>query len=106
MATFFKTSTVWIVDYQYEGRARRWYKAFSPDVDVAARMAQALHDLYGERARLVQVRQATDEEELLYLRGEEPKNSFCPTGRAPRGTGPALTLADPSVLALKAKVSK
>lgn len=40
-----------------------------------------LHDLYGKRAQLMAVRKATGEEELQYLRGEEPKNIYCPTGR-------------------------
>jgi hypothetical protein len=29
----------------------------------------------------VAVRPATDEEERQYLRGEEPRNPVCPTGR-------------------------
>jgi hypothetical protein len=84
MATFYKTSTLWVVDYQYEGRARRWFKALGPDQAAAStEMARVLQDLYGQRARLVQVRRPTDEEELQYLRGQEPKNVFCPTGHTP-----------------------
>ena len=80
MAEFFKTSTIWVVDFRYDGRARRWFKAFSANDDVLREMANALHDLYGKRAQLVEVRKATEEESLQYLRGEEPKNAYCPTG--------------------------
>ncbi len=80
MAEYFKTSTIWIVDFRYEGRPRRWFKAFGPQDDVRQRMTDALRDLYGERAQLADVRKATDEEELQYLRGDEPQNVFCPTG--------------------------
>jgi hypothetical protein len=44
-------------------------------------MTATLHDLYGDHARIVDLRRATEEEELQYLRGDEPKNVMCPTGR-------------------------
>ncbi|MBQ1766378.1 MAG: hypothetical protein IIZ92_26245 [Aquincola sp.] len=47
-------------------------------------MVAQLAALYGDRAQLVEVRQATDDEETQYLRGEEPKNVLCPTGRHAR----------------------
>jgi hypothetical protein len=78
---FFKTSTTWIVDFTYEGRARRWFKFFGPGIDVRAVMSNELRQLYDDRAQLREVRRATDEEEAQYLRGDEPKNIFCPTGR-------------------------
>jgi hypothetical protein len=81
MATFFRTSTYWVVDYLYEGRPRRWFKAFGPGVDAAAAVSATLHDWYGSKAQLVGVRPATDDEELAYLRGEEPRNPYCPTDR-------------------------
>lgn len=81
MSEFFKTSTIWVVDFLYEGRPRRWLKAFGPDEPVQQRMVTALRDLHGGRARLVSVRRATDDEELQFLRGNEPRNVFCPTGR-------------------------
>ena len=81
MAEYFKTSAIWVVDFRYEGRPRRWFKAFGPQDDVRQRMMAALRDLYGKRAQLVDVRKATNEEELQYLRGDEPKSVFCPTGR-------------------------
>lgn len=84
MAEFFKTSTFWVIDFRYEGRPRRWFRAFSPNEDVPRRMADLLREIYGSRAQLVEVRKATDEEELQYLRGEEPRSVFCPTGRLPR----------------------
>jgi hypothetical protein len=81
MAEFFKTSTIWVIDFRYEGRARRWFRAFGPNADVHERMSAQLRELYGERAHLVEVRKATEEEESQYLRGEEPKNLLCPTGK-------------------------
>lgn len=81
MAEFFKTSTIWIVDFLYDGRARRWFKAFGPNDDVRQLVTSNLHDLYGKRARLVDLRHATTEEELQYLHGDEPRNVICPTGR-------------------------
>ena len=84
VSEFFKTTTTWVVDFRYDGRPRRWFKSFGPGDDVHARVAIELRELYGERARLVEVRKATDEEETQYLRGEEPKNVTCPTGRHAR----------------------
>lgn len=81
MADFFKTSTVWVVDFRYDGRPRRWFKAFSASTDVRRETATSLLDLYGTHAQLVEVRQATEEESLQYLRGEEPQNTYCSTGR-------------------------
>lgn len=78
---FFKTSTTWVVDFRYDGRPRRWFKAFGPGEDVTTQMTHLLQSWYGGRAKLVEVRRATDEEETLYLRGAEPKNVLCPTGR-------------------------
>ncbi len=83
---FFRTSSTWVVDFRYEGHPRRWFKVMRPGVDVRALMATELRQLYGDRAQVVDVRPATDEEEAQYLRGEEPGNAFCPTGR--RGSGP------------------
>ena len=84
MSEFFKTSTTWVVDFRYEGRARRWFKAFGPGDDVSKEMTHLLQALYGERAQLSEVRKATEDEETQYLRGEEPKNILCPTGRHER----------------------
>lgn len=81
MGEFFKTSTIWVVDFRYDGRARRWFKAFSANDDVQREMATSLRDLYGTHVQLVEVRKATEEESLQYLRGEEPKNAYCPTDR-------------------------
>ena len=82
MAEFFKTCTIWVVDFVYDGRARRWFRAFGPHDDVSRLMRAQLSELHGKRARRVEARQATDKEELQYLRGEEPKNVYCPTGRS------------------------
>ena len=78
---FFKTSTTWVVDYRYDGRPRRWFKAFEADEDVKCQMTRLLQDLYGGRAMLVEVRRATEDEEREYGPGTEPKNVMCPTGR-------------------------
>ena len=84
MAEFFKTSTLWVIDFRYDGSLRRWFRAFAPGTDVTARMTAELHELQGARAQLVGVREASVEEETAYLRGEEPKNVMCPTGRVSR----------------------
>jgi hypothetical protein len=84
MSQFFKTSTTWVVDFRYDGRARRWFKAFGPGDDVGKEMTHLLQAWYGERAQLIDVRKATEHEETQYLRGEEPKNILCPTGRHER----------------------
>lgn len=81
MAEFFKTSVIWVVDFRYDGHPRRWFRAFGPQDDPLQKMTDTLHDLYGKRAQLMAVRRASAEEELQYLRGEEPKNIYCPTGR-------------------------
>jgi hypothetical protein len=81
VAEFFKTSAIWVVDFRYDGRARRWFKAFGPNDDARQKVAANLRDLYGDHAQLVDVRMATDAEETAHLRGEEPKNAMCPTGR-------------------------
>ena len=78
---FFKVSTTWVVDFRYDGHPRRWFKVFGRSIDVRALMMTELHELYGDRAQLVEVREATEQEEGQYLRGDEPKNAFCPTGR-------------------------
>jgi hypothetical protein len=81
MAEFFKTSKLWVVDFLHDGRARRWFKAFAPGVDVAAEMRGMLAEWYGNHAQLVAVREANEVEETQYLRGEEEKNAYCPTDR-------------------------
>ncbi len=81
MSEFFRTSTIWVVDFRYDGRLRRWFKAIGPDEDARAAMSAVLSDLYADRAQLIEVRQATAVEELQYLRGEEPRNVYCPSGR-------------------------
>ena len=84
MTELFKTSVTRVVDCRYDGRPRRWFKAFDTSDDVRQAMVAQLAALYGDRAQLVEVRQATEGEETQYLRGEEPKNVLCPTGRHAR----------------------
>ena len=81
MATFFKTSRLWVVDFAYEGRPRRWTKPLPEAKDGPAVFTAQLRDLYGSRARVVEIRPATPDEETQYIHGDEPKNVFCPTGR-------------------------
>ena len=80
----FRSSQVWVVDFTYEGRPRRWYHALPQGTQAGPAMSAVLQDLYGKRARLVAVRAATADEERDYGRGDFPKNMLCPTGRAPR----------------------
>lgn len=86
MIELFKASTVWVVDYRYEGRPRRWFKAYCADADVRQLALAELADLYAAHAELVAVRPATEEEETRYLHGDEPRNVLCPTGRSARTT--------------------
>lgn len=80
MSEFFKPSRVWVVNFVYDGRARQWFKALRSHEDPQRVMANTLQDLYGDRARLISVREATALEDLDYLRGDRPRNVFCPTG--------------------------
>lgn len=84
MATFFRRTQVWVVDFTYEGRPRRWFKALPQGTEASVAMRSLLHDLYGAPARLVSVRPASEQEELDYVRGKVPRNMLCPTGRALR----------------------
>jgi hypothetical protein len=83
MAQFFRNSRVWAVEFQYDGRTRRWLKALPLQADAHRVLRDLLDDLYGDRARLVAVRPATDLEDQEFLRGNMPRNAFCPTGKAP-----------------------
>ena len=80
----YRRSQVWVVEFDYEGRPRRWFKALPQGSDAQADMRALLRDLYGGRARLGQVRPATPQEELDYVQGRLPRNMPCPTGRTPR----------------------
>lgn len=84
---FFRSSEVWVVEFTYEGRPRRWFKALPQGTDVPAAMRELLEELYGRHARLGEVRPATPQEELDYVHGRLPQNVLCPSGRAPRSTG-------------------
>lgn len=88
MVTHFRRSQIWVVDFHYLGRPRRWFKALPQGTDAQAAMTASLDELFGARARLVGVRPATEQEERDYVRGDLPRNLFCPTGRTPRSTRP------------------
>lgn len=77
----YKASEVWVVDITYDGRPRRWLKALPAGSDARAWIEALVSDLYGSRARVVEVRPATHEEETQYIRGDLPRNLYCPTGR-------------------------
>lgn len=85
MARLFRNSQVWAVEYQYDGRTRHWLKALPREADAELTMRDLLKDLYGDRARLIQVRPATDLEDEDFRRGRLPQNAYCPTGKAPTG---------------------
>lgn len=81
MAPFYKTSRLWVIDFTYDGRPRRWIKPLRERDDGPALLAAELKDLYGSRAQVVQIRPATKEEETQFIHGDFPKNVLCPTGR-------------------------
>lgn len=83
MVTFFKRTQVWVVEFTYEGRPRKWFKALPQGTDAQREMAAVLQDLYGRHAQLAGVRLATPQEELDYVHGNLPHNVLCPTGRTP-----------------------
>jgi len=45
MAEFFKTSTLWVVDFRCPGRARRWFKTFGAGEDAERAVPAMLRDL-------------------------------------------------------------
>jgi hypothetical protein len=85
MATFFRSSQVWAVEYQHDGRTRRWLKALPLGTDAERAVRAMLADLYGDHARLVALRPATEREDQEFRRGQAPRNAYCPTGKAPIG---------------------
>lgn len=85
MARFFRNSQVWAVEYQYDGRTRHWLKALPQEAEAERTVKALLEDLYGDRARLVSVRPATDLEDEAFRRGRMPRNAYCPTGRGAIG---------------------
>lgn len=81
VATFFKTSRLWVVDYTWKGRPRRLFKGLPEGADGPTLLAAELTDVHGPLARLVEIRPASPQEETDYLRGKQPANILCPTGR-------------------------
>jgi len=82
MADFYRTSATWVVDYRYDGRRRTKYEVIRNELDARSFVLAKLLDLYGTRAQLESLRPATEDEERAFLRGDEPKNVFCPIGHA------------------------
>ena len=83
MATLFRQSRLWVLDFTYDGRSRRWFKALPEGADARAVLQAQLQDLYGKHGRMIQMRPATPEEDAQYVRGTLPHNILCPTGRHP-----------------------
>jgi hypothetical protein len=91
MNGFMRRSTLWIIDWRYDGHPRRLWKVLrdaADDPDAAAQVAQRmeaeLRALYGPAATLDTARPATPEEDREYLRGETQPPALCPTFRTAR----------------------
>lgn len=82
MATFFKSSRLWVLEFTYDGHPRRWIKPLPEGEDGPALLTAQIADLYGKRGRVTLVRPATVDEETQYIAGTVPKDVFCPTGRS------------------------
>ena len=97
MVTFYKTSKLWVLDFAYDGRLRRWVKSIPDGENARDRLEAQVRDLYGKHGRVIDVRVATSDEETQYLQGTLPKNAICPTGRRsaePIGQGSRRSSAD------------
>lgn len=79
---FYRSTALWVVDFTYDGHPRRWLKALPAGTDARSRMEAIVKDLYGSRGHMVEVRPATRDEETQYIRGDLPRNLYCPTGRS------------------------
>lgn len=80
MAQFFRSSSTWVITFRFDGKDRVWLKAFDDRLQAAQvsdRVVRSLRELYGDRAVLVEVRLATEEEDLQFIRGNGPVNAFC-----------------------------
>jgi len=81
MATFYKSTRLWVIDFTYDGRPRRWIKPLPEREDGRTLLKAEVLELYGKHASVLDVRPASTEEEVQFVRGEAPKNVLCPTGR-------------------------
>ncbi len=81
----FRRSVTWVIDYRYEGHPRRRFQILDEGADAERFAADWLRETHPGRATLVAVRRASAQEEGEYLRGEEARNVYCPTGRASGG---------------------
>ncbi len=64
---------LWVVDYRLDGRLCRWIRALRVVSPPHALIREELDELYGERATLVELRAATEEERIAFIRGEPPR---------------------------------
>jgi hypothetical protein len=80
---FYRSSQIWVVEFTYDGRPRRWLKALRQGTDAPSAMRALLTELYGPHAKLAEVRPAHPEEEMDYVHGNLPHNAFCPSARTP-----------------------
>jgi hypothetical protein len=81
----FRRSITWVIDYRYDGHPRRRFQILDKGVDAERFAREWLRDTQPRLGTLVEVRRASADEEREYLRGEEARNAYCPTGRAPSG---------------------
>ncbi|SEK80809.1 hypothetical protein SAMN05216359_103161 [Roseateles sp. YR242] len=72
MAHVLDSCVLWVVEYRLDGRPRRWIRALPVVSPPHAMMLEELDELYGTRAALVDLRQASDEERVAFIRGEPP----------------------------------
>lgn len=72
MAHVLDSCVLWVVDYRLDGRLRQWIRALPVVSPPHAMMLEELDELYGQRAALIELRQASDEERTAFIRGEPP----------------------------------
>jgi hypothetical protein len=72
MAHVLDGCVLWVVDYRLDGRPCRWIRALRVVSPPHAFIQEELDELYGPRAELLELRQATDEERIAFIRGEPP----------------------------------
>ena len=70
MAHVLDSCVLWVVDYRLDGRPRRWIRALPVAAPPHAMVLEELDELYVTRATLIELRQASDEERIAFIRGE------------------------------------
>jgi hypothetical protein len=72
MAHVLDGCVLWVVDYRLDGRPCRWIRALRVVAPPHALIQEELDELYGDRAELIELRAATEEERAAFIRGEPP----------------------------------